>query len=144
MCCQPHPTARTHPFVSCEKTISVRHRPYKVSAASWSLALRVAWTAHLTSRGVRSRPEASSRSTSRSIWSVRSLGEAPDQRLGHPSQLAVAVAIRWCPLHSEYPDELALVGGPVDGVGGQPMPVQVPAVQCCPAAVRSLGSVGHY
>jgi hypothetical protein len=46
---------------------SVRHRPYKVSAASWSLGLRVAWTAHLTSRGVRSRPEASSRSTSSSI-----------------------------------------------------------------------------
>ena len=50
---------------------SVRHRPYRVSGVSCSLGLRVAWTAHLTSRGVRSRPSAASRSTSRSIWSVR-------------------------------------------------------------------------
>jgi hypothetical protein len=50
---------------------SVRHRPYKVSAVSCSLGLRVACTAHLTSRGVRSRPEASSRSISRSTWSAR-------------------------------------------------------------------------
>ena len=28
--------------------------------------------------------------------------------------------------------------------GGQPMPIQVPAVQCCPAAVRPLDAVGHH
>ena len=70
------------------------------------------------------------------------LGEASDQRLRHPLQLAVAVGVRRRPLHPERPDELALVGGPVDGVRGQPMPVQVPAVQRCPASVRPLDPVG--
>jgi hypothetical protein len=37
-----------------------------------------------------------------------------------------------------------LVGGPVDGVGGQSMPVQVPAVHSCPASVRTLRPVGHH
>jgi hypothetical protein len=70
------------------------------------------------------------------------LGEQPDQRLGHPGQLAVAVAVRWCPLHPQCPDEFALVGGPVDGVRSQAMPVQVPAVQGRPPSVRSLDAVG--
>jgi len=52
------------------------------------------------------------------------------------------MAVRWSPLHPQCPDELALVGGPVDGVRGQPMPVQVPAVQGCPASVRPLDPVG--
>jgi hypothetical protein len=40
------------------------------------------------------------------------------------------------------PGQLALVGGPIDGVRGQPMPAQVPAVQGRPASVRSLDPVG--
>jgi hypothetical protein len=72
------------------------------------------------------------------------LGKAPDQRLGHPLELPVAVAVRRRPLHSQCPDELALVGGPVDGVRGQPMPIQVPAVQGRPASVRPLDTVGHH
>jgi hypothetical protein len=70
------------------------------------------------------------------------LGEAADQRLGHPLELAVAVSIRWCPLHPQCPDELALVGGPVNSVRSQPMPIQVASVQRCPAAVRPLDAVG--
>ena len=70
---------------------SVRHRPYRVSGASCSLGLRVAWTAHLTSRGVRSRPSAASRSTS-SVDLVGALGEQPDQLLGQALELPVAVA----------------------------------------------------
>jgi hypothetical protein len=47
---------------------SAHHRPYRVPGLSRSFSLRVAWTAHLTNRGgARSRPSASSRSTSRSI-----------------------------------------------------------------------------
>jgi hypothetical protein len=70
------------------------------------------------------------------------LGEPPHQCLGHALELAVAVSVRCCPLHSQCPDVLALVGGPVDGVRGQPMPVQVPAVQGRPASVRPLNPVG--
>ena len=70
------------------------------------------------------------------------LGEAADQLLGHALELPVAVGVRRRPLHPECPDELALVGGPVDGVRGQPMPVQVPAVQGRPASVRPLDAVG--
>jgi hypothetical protein len=101
----------------------------------------VAWTAHLTSRGVRSRPSTTSRSSSASIWSVR-LENPPDQVLGHPGQLPVAVAVRRRPLHPQCPDEFALVGGPVDGVRSQAVAVQVAAVQGCPASVRSLGAIG--
>jgi hypothetical protein len=72
------------------------------------------------------------------------LGEATDQILGHPLQLPVAVAVRRRPLHPKCPDELALVGGPVDGVRGQAATVQVPSVQGRPAAVRSLDTVGHH
>jgi hypothetical protein len=65
-------TCRTRVSASTPRSpASVRQRPYRVSADSCAFGLRVACTAHLTSRGVRSRPEASSRSTSRSIWSVR-------------------------------------------------------------------------
>jgi hypothetical protein len=65
-------TSRTRVSGSCPRSIaSARQRPYKVCGASCSLGLRVAWTAHLTSRGVRSRPSAASRSSSASIWSVR-------------------------------------------------------------------------
>jgi hypothetical protein len=53
------------------------------------------------------------------------------------------MGVRGRPLDAECPDELALVAGPVDGVGGQPMPVQVPAVQRGPASVRTLDAVGH-
>ena len=88
-------------------------------------------------------PTASSRSTSRSIWSVR-LENSPHQVLGQALELPVAVGVRRRPLHPECPDELALVGGPVDGVRGQPMPVQVPAVQGRPASVRTLDPVGHH
>jgi hypothetical protein len=72
------------------------------------------------------------------------LGEPPHQPLGHAQELAVAVAVCCRPLHSQCPDELPLVGGPVDGVGGQPMPVQVPAIQGGPAAVRTLDTIGHH
>jgi hypothetical protein len=71
------------------------------------------------------------------------LREPPHQRLGYTGQLAVAMAVRWRPFRPECPSELALVGGPVDGVRGQPMPIQVPAVQGCPASVRPLDAVGH-
>jgi hypothetical protein len=54
------------------------------------------------------------------------------------------VAVRRRPLHPERPDQFALVGGPVDGVRGQPMPVQVPTVQGRPAAVRPLDPVGDH
>jgi hypothetical protein len=50
---------------------SARQRSYRVSGVSCCLGLRVACTAHLTNRGVRSRPSVASRSTSASIWSVR-------------------------------------------------------------------------
>ena len=70
---------------------------------------------------------------------IGALGEPADQCLGHALELAVAVAVRWCPLHPECPDELALVGGPVDGVRSQPMPIQVPAVQGRPPSVRAPG-----
>jgi hypothetical protein len=50
---------------------SARQCAYSVSGASCSLALRVVWTAHFTSLGVRSRPEASSRWTSALTCSVR-------------------------------------------------------------------------
>jgi hypothetical protein len=70
------------------------------------------------------------------------LGEPPDQLLGHPLELAVAVAVRHRPLHPECPGELPLVGGPVDGVRSQPVAVDIPAVQGCPASVRSLDAVG--
>jgi hypothetical protein len=72
------------------------------------------------------------------------LREPPHQVLGHPPELAVAVAVRPRPLHPECPDKLALVGGPVDGVRRQPMPIQVPAVQGRPASVRPLDPVGHH
>jgi len=56
---------------SCPRpAASARHRSYKVSSASCSLAFLVAWTAHLTSLGVRTRPSATSRSMAWSIWSV--------------------------------------------------------------------------
>jgi hypothetical protein len=65
-------TSRTRMSGSCPRSAaSARQRSYKVSGASCCLGLRVAWTVHLTSRGVRSRPSASSRSSSASIWSVR-------------------------------------------------------------------------
>jgi hypothetical protein len=70
------------------------------------------------------------------------LGEAADQLLSYPLELAVAVSVRRCPLDPECPDEFPLVGGPVDGVRSQPMPIQIPAVQGRPAAVRPLHPVG--
>jgi hypothetical protein len=59
---------------------------------------------------------------------VGPLGEQPDQLLGQALQLAVAVAICCRPRHPEGSGQLPLVGSPVDGVGGQPMPIQVPSV----------------
>jgi hypothetical protein len=54
--------------VSCPRSAaSVRHRSFRVSGGSCCLGLRVAWTVHLTSRGVRSRPSPTSRSSSASI-----------------------------------------------------------------------------
>jgi hypothetical protein len=47
-----------------------RQRPYMVPGGSCCLGLRVACTVHLTSRGVRSRPSTTSRSSSASIWPV--------------------------------------------------------------------------
>jgi hypothetical protein len=75
---------------------------------------------------------------------VGPLGEGPQQLTGHALEFAVAVAVGRRPLHPKDPDQLALVGGPVDGVRSQPMPVQVPAVQGCPASVRALDPVGHH
>jgi hypothetical protein len=70
------------------------------------------------------------------------LGEAAHQPLRHPLELPIAVSVRRRPLHPECPDKFALVGGPIDGVRGQPMPVQVPAVQGCPPSVRPLHAIG--
>src|SRR5215211_395759 len=70
------------------------------------------------------------------------LGEPPHQLIGYALEFAVAVALRCCPLHTQCPGELPLVAGPVDGVRSQAMPVQVPSVQGCPAAVRTLDPVG--
>jgi hypothetical protein len=65
-------TARTRLSASCPRSAaSARHRPYRVSGVSYSFGFLVAWTAHLTSRGVRSPPSAPSRSSSASIWPVR-------------------------------------------------------------------------
>jgi hypothetical protein len=75
---------------------------------------------------------------------VGALGEAADQLLGYPLELPVAIGVRWRPFDSKRPGQLALVGGPVDGVRGQPMPVQVPTVQGCPMSIRSLDAVGHH
>ena len=75
---------------------------------------------------------------------VGTLGEQPHQVVRDAGQLAVAVAVRWRPLHPERPDKLALVAGPIDRVHRQPVPVQVPAVQRRPASVRALDPVGHH
>jgi hypothetical protein len=72
------------------------------------------------------------------------LGEQPQQLLGQALELPVAVGVRSCPLNPECPGQLPLVGGPVDRVGGQPMPIQVAAIQRGPAAVRPLHPVGHH
>jgi hypothetical protein len=72
------------------------------------------------------------------------LGEGPHQPLRHALELAVAVGVCRCPLHLECPDEFALEGGPVDGIGGQPMPIQVAAVQGRPAFVRPLDTIGDH
>jgi hypothetical protein len=69
------------------------------------------------------------------------LGEPLDEFLGHAPKFAVAVAVGGRPLHPKRPGELPLVGGPVDGVRGQPMSVQVPSVQGRPASVRTLDPV---
>jgi hypothetical protein len=71
------------------------------------------------------------------------LGEQPDQLLGQALELAVAVPVGRRPLHAHGPDKLPLVGGPVDGVSGQPMPIQVPTVQRRPTSVQPLDAVGH-
>jgi hypothetical protein len=73
---------------------------------------------------------------------VSPLGKAPDQRLRHPLELAVAMSVRGRPLHPKRPGQLALVGGPVDGVRSQAVPVEVAAVQRGPASVRALDAVG--
>jgi hypothetical protein len=70
------------------------------------------------------------------------LGEQPDQVLRQALELPVAVGVRRCPFDPECPDKLALVSGPVDGVRGPPVAVEVAAVQGCPAAVRALDPVG--
>ena len=121
---------------------SVRHRPYRCPAASCSLGLRVAWTAHLTSRASAPAPRPPAAPppgrSGRCAW--RTAGPGPRAGPGAPG-------CHGRPLLSTPPrasGQLALVGGPVDGVRGQPMPVQVPAVQRCPASVRSLDPVGHH
>jgi hypothetical protein len=73
---------------------------------------------------------------------VGALGEATDQRLGYPLELSVAMGVRWRPLDPEGPDEFPLVGGSVDGVRSQPMPVEIPSVQRRPASIRPLDTVG--
>jgi len=70
------------------------------------------------------------------------LGEPPHQLIGYALELAVAVAVGGRPLHPERPDELTLVGRPIDGVRSQPVAVEVAAVQGRPAAVRALDPVG--
>jgi hypothetical protein len=72
------------------------------------------------------------------------LGEPPDKVLGQALEFPVAMGVRHCPLDPERPDELTLVSGPVNGVRGQPMPVDIAAVQRWPAAVRPLDPVGHH
>jgi hypothetical protein len=73
---------------------------------------------------------------------VGALGKGTHHVLGHSGELAVAVAVGRRPLHSERSGQSSLVGGPVDGVRGQPIPVQVPAVQRCPTSIWSLDAVG--
>jgi hypothetical protein len=87
--------------------------------------------------------DASSRSTSRSIWSAR-LENARSSAFGMP--WSSRLPCRSAAVHStpQRPGQLALVAGAVDGVGGQPVPVQVPAVQGRPAAVRTLDAVGDH
>src|SRR4029453_15943186 len=121
----------------------------------------------LTSRGVRSRPSSASQSSS-DADPIGALGEPIDQRLGHPLELPVAVAVRRRPLHPERPGELALIGGPVDGVppsrcryrsrpsnavqrpGDSPWPERYSswfsANSRCSSlpADRQLGAVGHH
>jgi hypothetical protein len=80
----------------------------------------------------------------RQVDLIRPLGEQPNEVLGHALELPVAMPVGRRPRHPERPDKLALVAGTVDGVGGQPMPVQIAAVQGCPAAVRPLRPVGHH
>jgi hypothetical protein len=72
------------------------------------------------------------------------LGELPNQVLGQALELPVTVAVCRRPLHPKRPDERPLVGGPVDSVRGQPMAVDIAAVQRCPASVRPLDPVGHH
>jgi len=72
------------------------------------------------------------------------LGEQPHEVLGQALELPVPIGVRWRPLDPERPGQLPLVAGPVDGVGGQPMPIHVPAVQGGPASVRPLCPVGHH
>jgi single-strand DNA-binding protein len=107
-----------------------------------SLKWATAKVERTSQRGNGERSSGRERSAERGVDLVGALREAADQVLGHPLELAVAMSVRRCPLHSERPGQRPLVGGPVDGVGGQPMAVQIPAVQGRPAAVRSLDAVG--
>jgi hypothetical protein len=72
------------------------------------------------------------------------LGETADQILGDSLELEVAMDVRGRPLHPQCPGKRSLVGGPVEGVRSQPMPIQIAAVQGRPASVRPLDPVGHH
>ena len=73
---------------------------------------------------------------------VGALEKPAPRSSGHALELSVAMGVRRRPLHPECPDQLALVGGPVDGVRRQAVVVQVATVQSRPASVRSLDAVG--
>jgi hypothetical protein len=75
-------SGRSPPGPGCPGPPRARPRPDAsvhtgCPGVSCSLGFLVAWTAHLTSRGVRSPPSAPSRSSSASIWPVRLENRAP-------------------------------------------------------------------
>jgi hypothetical protein len=72
------------------------------------------------------------------------LRERPDQLLGHPSDLAVAVPVRLGPRHPQRAGQLPLQRRPVDRVRGATVPVRVAAVHGRPASVRALDAVGDH
>jgi len=121
---------------------SVRHRPYKVSAAWWSLGLRVAWTAHLTSRGSAPAPRPPAAPPPGQSGPFAWSPAGPGPRAGPP-----APGSRRRPLLSTRPRASGTAGAgswpdrwhrrPADADTG-------PAVQRCPAAVRPLDPVGHH
>jgi hypothetical protein len=89
----------------------------------------------------RSRPSAANRSSSASIRSVHLEipGQGPWVSLGAPGCRKRPPPSTPPPASGQAP-----AGGPVDGIDGQPMPIQIPSIQGRPTSIRPLDPVGHH